>query len=242
MPLPKPVPDAEHIELYYKTRDDLKEEIAAADSRAVTILIIETALAAAVIAAAPIISWLFVPPPGGHPITSDWAPLTPFSWLAVMVDSTIVLHIIERTFALLWLIVAAFWLCVGTVMTYSAMIEVLNNDFQFQVPPFSKWKFFWLVIRMRVQRFMPDPAPENDRSNTGLPFSPYALLSAHDLSHDMATLDISAVLIADIKAKAAITKDKRLALQQGMHAFAIQIFALLALAFGLVLAHATALL
>jgi len=234
----QPIPDAEHIQLYYKTRDDFKEQSAAADTRALTILTIEGALVAALIAAALIITWLFAFPTGTHDIFSKWVPS--FSGRAALADFPIVAHVFVGLFALASLIVAGIWFLMSTVMVYGSMYDVLKSDFQFQAPPVSFWKQLRLIVFMRQSHFLPQPTPEKDRSSAGLPFSPYALLSAQqDLSKKMAVLDVPEALIADIKAKAAIVQDKRLALQQGMRAFAIQLFALFILVLALVLGHTT---
>lgn len=213
--VPPPSHDPEHIELYYKVRDDLKEQIAAADTRAIATLTLELAFVAGATTLIPlIVAHLSVrtrhrsaPPPAFPPLL----------WLEIAID------------VLFWagLLLAVLWLAMSTLSIWLTMTDVLRAEFR--EPPMSKRKLLAILTGGAFEQKALQGAPALDRNGTRLPFSPYALASTHNLLGEMRALDISDALVEDIKTKAAIAQDKRLRIQEGTRSFTIQVGTLLIL-------------
>jgi hypothetical protein len=218
VPAPAPAPslDREHIELYYKTRDDLNEQSASADTRALSILTLELALTSAAIVVAPSISSRLSPLFTVPVIRGRGLPL--FLRLPALAADIVFVIFVLGVLATLG---------ATAVVTFLVMSRVLTQEFQVSaVLRTTPWSLFWRVLTLRFMTFLPKGTPDEDRGALGLPFSPHALVSSQDLSSAMGTLDIPAALIADIQVKARIVLDKRAALHVGLQTFALQLFLL----------------
>jgi len=214
LPTPVTAVDKEHIELYYRVRDDIKEQIASADARATTILTIELALFLALITAAPLLGATLMK--AGTRVGL----LFSSGWLAVIIG--IVVGFLVSIFVL--------WFVLATLGTFLDAARVLNSDFQHPDLPTRRWAL--IPFLLHPGRLFRPRKSETDRLRTNLPFSPHAVVAAgNELPEKMRMLSIADKLVEDIEIRAHIARDKRLALNDATRALSIQILATFAIAF-----------
>lgn len=238
---PTPAVDKEHIELYYKARDDIKEQIASADARATTILTIELALAAALIAAAPIIGGVLAKVGG-----AVRSLLNSGQFLGVAGA------VIEGTLAFLF----TLWFVLATIGAFLDTARVLNSDFRDADLLTNRRDLLRLLLH--PGRLFPTSQPEMDRLGQALPFSPFKIvavgtptgpsaagadpadpavqeriraLTVAALQDKMHNLPVSDALLGDLFARARIARDKRLALHDATRAFSIQLLTVIVISF-----------
>ncbi len=215
---PAPATDNEHIELYYKARDDIKEQIASADARASTILTIELALSSALIIAAPIIGGVLAKV--ASTIGSLWSSHQGFALVGAVVECALTLVFVP-------------WFVLATLGAYLDTARVLNSDFRERNLLTRRRDL--VSILLHPQRLFPTSRQDMDRLGSELPFSPYGVVDAGALlSERMRTLPISDALLGDLTTRACIAKDKRLALHDATRALSIQLLTVLVISFDFV--------
>ncbi len=208
-----PSPDPARLEFYYKVRDDLKEQIATADTRAIAILTIELAIVAGIATVAPL-------------IVSHYPPLALQRAAARPVPAVLsVLQTVESIVLIVVIIGAILWFTLATLSIWLSMAEVLRAEFT--VPTSPKGLLRFIVTSASSSGKGVEAGAALDRYGAHLPFSPYALATEQDLLAAMNALDIPTVVIEDIKVKGAIAREKRFYIQKGMRNFAIQVMVLL---------------
>lgn len=210
-----PSPDPARLEFYYKVRDDLKEQIATADTRAIAILTIELAIVAGIATAAPLIVSHY-PPPAHHRVAAR----TVSAFLSV-------LQTVEGIVFIVAILGAILGITIATLSIWLSMVEVLRAEFA--VPRSPKGLLRFIVTGASSSGKGVEAGAALDRYGAHLPFSPYALATEQDLLAAMNALDIPTVVIEDIKVKGAIAREKRFYIQKGMRNFAMQVVLLLVL-------------
>jgi len=231
VPTPATASDKEHIELYYKVRDDLKEQIASADTRATAILTIELALAAALAVLAPIIGDVLSRIAAAYlkyVNASDW---------------TVKLKLVPLGALSIFAAPIALWFLLGTLGACGDTMRVLGSDFR----PLDVSNKRWSMVRAMIhpKNLFPIGTEARDemwvRGSGGFsPFSPYSLATDADISPQMRELKIPHELIRDIQSRAKIAKNKRLALHDATNSLTIQLMASLLLAISLAFLSAVA--